>query len=72
MRFAQEGAKVSILDIQADKGEQTVRAIHDAGGEARFHQADVSQREEVHAGVHGTRRLGGELTYSSIMRVRSS
>lgn len=45
--FAQEGAKVVILDIQKDAGEETVGMIRDAGGEAVFIQADVSKAAEV-------------------------
>jgi NAD(P)-dependent dehydrogenase (short-subunit alcohol dehydrogenase family) len=45
--FAQEGAKVVILDIQKDAGEETVGMIQDSGGEALFIQADLSKAAEV-------------------------
>ncbi len=41
--FAKEGAKVVVADIMAEGGEETVRLIKEAGGEAVFTQADISQ-----------------------------
>ncbi|MCI0362574.1 MAG: SDR family oxidoreductase [Phycisphaerales bacterium] len=61
LRFAREGAKVSVLDIQPDKGEQTVQAIRDAGGEALFYEADVSQGEQVHAGIKAAAKAWGRI-----------
>jgi NAD(P)-dependent dehydrogenase (short-subunit alcohol dehydrogenase family) len=53
-RFAREGAKVAILDIQEAKGEQTAQDIRDAAGEAMFFRADVRRRDQVHSGINGT------------------
>ncbi|MDM7998860.1 MAG: SDR family oxidoreductase [Dehalococcoidia bacterium] len=47
LAFAREGAKVVVDDIQADAGEETVRLIRNAGGEAIFAKADVSKAPEV-------------------------
>lgn len=41
--LAKEGAKVVVSDINAEGGAATVGLIRDAGGEARFVAADVSQ-----------------------------
>ncbi|WP_152048682.1 SDR family NAD(P)-dependent oxidoreductase [Aureimonas psammosilenae] len=49
--FAREGARVTIVDRQADKGEALAREIRDGGGEAIFAQADVSKRAAVEAAV---------------------
>lgn len=54
LRFAEEGAKVSILDIQSDMGERTAQDIRDAGGEALFFRADVSEQDQVRAGIEDT------------------
>jgi NAD(P)-dependent dehydrogenase (short-subunit alcohol dehydrogenase family) len=54
LRFAAEGAKVAILDIQVDHGERTAEDIRAAGGEALFYQADVSQLDQVHEAINGT------------------
>ena len=39
--FAREGAKVSVVDVNATLGEERVRAMQSAGGEAQFIHADV-------------------------------
>ena len=45
--FSREGAKVVIADINVEGGEETVRSISDAGGEAHFVRTDVSKSAEV-------------------------
>lgn len=45
--FAGEGAKVVIADYVAEGGNETVRQIKAAGGEAVFVQADVSKSVDV-------------------------
>lgn len=47
IRFAEEGAKVVVDDVNDDIGTATVSAITDAGGEAMFINADVSDAAEV-------------------------
>lgn len=49
--FAREGAAVLVSDINATAGEETVRLIADAGGDALFFAADVSDEEAVKAMV---------------------
>jgi NAD(P)-dependent dehydrogenase (short-subunit alcohol dehydrogenase family) len=49
LTFAREGAKVVVADVIVEGGEETVRLIHQAGGEAVFMRADVSQAAEVEA-----------------------
>lgn len=46
---AEEGARVVVSDIAVEGGEETVRAIVEAGGEAAFVRADVSNAAEVEA-----------------------
>jgi NAD(P)-dependent dehydrogenase (short-subunit alcohol dehydrogenase family) len=45
--FAREGAKVVIADYVTEGGNETVRQIKAAGGEALFTQADVSKSADV-------------------------
>lgn len=45
--FAREGASVIVTDVLADEGEETARAIRDAGSKAIFVKADVSKEDEV-------------------------
>lgn len=47
--FANEGATVTIFDIQKDAGEETVGLIQRNGGTAKFIEADVSNAEQVNA-----------------------
>ena len=59
LRFAQEGASVSVADIAVELGMETVRLIVEAGGEARFVQADVSSEEDVVRAVGEARAWKG-------------
>ncbi|MCZ8524099.1 MULTISPECIES: SDR family NAD(P)-dependent oxidoreductase [Paenibacillus] len=45
--FAKEGAVVVVNDLLEEKGQETVQAIRDAGGEALFVQADVTNPDSV-------------------------
>ncbi len=45
--FATEGAKVVIVDWVAEGGQETLRMVKEAGGEAIFVKADVSKTEDV-------------------------
>jgi len=45
--FAQRGAAVAVVDIRADIGNETVTRIEDAGGRAKFIQANLTSEEEV-------------------------
>lgn len=47
LAFAQQGAKVSIFDIQEKEGEKTAQMIRDAGGEAVFIKADVTKADQI-------------------------
>jgi 3-oxoacyl-[acyl-carrier protein] reductase len=45
--FANEGARVVVVDLNEAGGEETAKLVRDAGGEAVFHSADVSKVPEV-------------------------
>lgn len=45
--IAAEGAKVAIFDINGKGGEETVRLIDAAGGEAKFFAVDATKADEV-------------------------
>ena len=49
LAFAREGAKVIAADVGVAGGEETVRMIKNAGGDATFVKADVTQAAEVEA-----------------------
>ena len=50
--FAQEGARVVVVDIDEAGGEQTVATIRAAGGEAIFTRADVAKASDAEAMIH--------------------
>ena len=47
LRFAEEGAKVVVDDVNDDLGTETVAMITEAGGEALFINADVSNAADA-------------------------
>lgn len=47
LAFAREGARVAILDIQAEAGEAVAETIRDSGGSAAFMAADVTDAAQV-------------------------
>lgn len=59
--FARRGAKVVIADIDASRGEETLRRVKGAGGEAIFVKTDVSAEEDVQALVGRTLETYGRL-----------
>lgn len=64
LRFAEEGAKVVVSDIDREGGEETVRLIREAGGEAEFFLCNVCDEEQVKALVDFTVKQYGKLDYA--------
>ncbi len=52
LAFAREGARVAVADIVVEGGEETVRMVQEAGGEAFFIKVDVANAAEVEAMVN--------------------
>ncbi|MEW5762241.1 MAG: SDR family oxidoreductase [Bacillota bacterium] len=59
--FAREGARVAVADYVVEGGEETVRMIREAGGEAFFIRADVSSAADVEAMVNKVVETYGRL-----------
>jgi NAD(P)-dependent dehydrogenase (short-subunit alcohol dehydrogenase family) len=59
--FAREGARVVVVDINAEGGQATVDEIRSAGGDSLFLQADVGKMEEVRALIEATYQHYGRL-----------
>lgn len=60
LMFAEEGARVVIIDIQKDAADETARMIKAAGGIAFVYQADVSKSIEVDGAFDGIKAdVGG-------------
>jgi L-rhamnose 1-dehydrogenase len=53
LRFAGEGARVAVVDVRLDEGEQITEEIRAAGGEAMFLPTDVRSATQVQAMVEG-------------------
>ena len=53
-RFAQEGARVAILDLNLDAAETVAEAIRGTGGQAHALHCDITQRASVDAAVAAT------------------
>jgi NAD(P)-dependent dehydrogenase (short-subunit alcohol dehydrogenase family) len=60
--FASEGARVVLTDVQDEAGEATAKEIRDAGGEAHYVHADVSQASDAEAMVIAATETFGGLT----------
>lgn len=50
-RFAQEGAKVAVCDLDLEAAERVARRIAAEGGQAQALQCDITQRPQVDAAV---------------------
>ena len=66
IRFGSEGAWVVVSDLESSRegGEETVRAIREAGGEAEFFPCDVSQSEDNEALVTQVVERYGKLDFA--------
>jgi NAD(P)-dependent dehydrogenase (short-subunit alcohol dehydrogenase family) len=64
LAFAREGAKVVIVDMVVAGGEDTVKMIKEAGGEAIFVKADVANMAEVKESIDKTIKTYGRLDYA--------
>ena len=63
MAFAQAGARVIVVDINAEAASSTVNMIRSVGGEADSFAADVSRAAEVQAYVAHTLASFGRIDY---------
>lgn len=63
-QFAARGAKVALLDIDAEVGEASAQAVRDAGGKAIFIQADVS---DLNALEHAAQQVAQSLGNTDIL-----
>jgi NAD(P)-dependent dehydrogenase (short-subunit alcohol dehydrogenase family) len=62
--FAREGVNVMVSDVDDLGGRETVSLIKDAGGEASYHHADVSNPEHCRMLADATVQLFGRLDYA--------
>jgi len=61
LAFSREGAKVAVVDIQTDTGNDTVEHIRQAGGEALFVPCDVTEARQVSSMVEQCVKVFGRI-----------
>lgn len=64
VRFGSLGCKVAVAARRPDAGEETVRMVKEAGGDAIFVSCDVSSDESVKAAIDTTVATFGSLDYA--------
>ncbi|EFK05319.1 oxidoreductase, short chain dehydrogenase/reductase family protein [delta proteobacterium NaphS2] len=64
LAFAREGARVVIADILVEDGEETVRMIKEADGDAIFIKTDVTKAAVVEALINKAVETYGRLDYA--------
>lgn len=60
-RFAREGSKVVVADIDEEGGEETAAALTDMGAEARFVACDVSEKLDIRNLLAATLEAFGQI-----------
>jgi 2-hydroxycyclohexanecarboxyl-CoA dehydrogenase len=55
-RFAREGAKVAVYDMNLDAAEKVAAAIRDEGGQAQAFRCDITDRATVDKAVEATQQ----------------
>jgi NAD(P)-dependent dehydrogenase (short-subunit alcohol dehydrogenase family) len=53
-RFARDGARVAVWEVNAQSGEETVRQVRGEGGDAHFLKVDLAAPHEIDAAVQHT------------------
>jgi glucose 1-dehydrogenase len=61
MKLASQGAKVAIVDIDFEQGQQTLLAIQKSGGEAMYLKADVSNSADVQGVINRVVEIWGRV-----------
>ena len=64
LAFSREGAKVVVVDMSVEGGEESVSLIKEDGGDAIFVRTDVSKAVEVEAMVKAAAEAYGRLDYA--------
>jgi len=64
LAMAEQGAIIVIADINTEDGEETVRLVHESGGQSTFIQTDVTKSTEAETLVAKTVETYGRLDYA--------
>jgi len=60
-KFAEEGARVSILDLDEKGGNEVMKELRDGGAEALFFKTDVTKSDQCKAAIDGTAEKFGTI-----------
>ena len=60
-RFAKDGAKVAVFDVNLEAAEKVAAGIRDTGGRARAFACDITDRRSVDSAVAATREQLGPI-----------
>ncbi|MCC6868663.1 MAG: 3-oxoacyl-ACP reductase FabG [Burkholderiales bacterium] len=61
LKFAKEGAKVAVCDINMEKVAETVRLLKEMGGEAIGFKVDVTDKDSIAAMIQGVMAKWGRI-----------
>lgn len=61
LKFAKEGAKVAVCDINMEKVAETVRLVKEMGGEAIGFKVDVTDKDSIAAMIQGVMTKWGRI-----------
>ena len=61
LRFAAEGAKIVVVDVNSEGGNETAEQVKSAGGQAVFVRADVSAAADAEAMIRTAEETFGKL-----------
>src|SRR5215218_2521469 len=61
LKFAKEGARVAVCDINLQSAQQTVELVESAGGEAIGYRVDVTDKESIAVMVNGVMKKWGRV-----------
>lgn len=64
LAFAKEGARVVVVDVDADGGKETVKQVKDTGSKAMFVKCDITKAGEIRAMIEAIVKEFGRLDYA--------
>ena len=66
LRFAEEGCKVAVWDVNEDGKEELLRQLEESPGEGLFQNVDVSDAEDVNGSMQAVRDLWEPCLYTTM------
>jgi len=63
LEFIKEGAKVFVIDVNKESGEETLAKVKEIGGDSYYYQADVSIEDQVESSISKCIKIYGKVDY---------